>query len=85
MSDKDPYQIKYFKLVKKDCRRSIIIWTILLVVWVPMFITGLCDVGLISLILLPSIIITVLAIINDINRYNNAALFLDDNEENTDE
>jgi len=85
MSDKDPYQIKYFRLVKKDCVRSIAVWIGLLVLYVYMFIQGIYDIGWISLIILPPIIITIFAIINDIKRYNNAALFIDDNEEHINE
>ncbi|MFA5397080.1 MAG: hypothetical protein WC346_13810 [Methanogenium sp.] len=79
------YKIGYFKLVKKDCSRSITVWFCLLPLYISFLVYGILNKEWLYLIMIVPIIMVFLAIINDVKRYNDAVLFLNENKENKDE
>jgi hypothetical protein len=79
------YDIEYFKLVVKNCQRSITIWFCVLALYIFMLILGIAKQEWISLILLIPVITVIFAITNDIKRLNNAELYLDEHKETINE
>lgn len=82
---KDNYDIEYFKLVKKYTTRSIALYLCALAMYIFMLVYGIIKQEWVFLILILPIITVFFAILKDIERFNNAELYLSARKENKDE